>query len=255
VKITFLGTGTSQGVPVIGCDCRVCLSSDMHDKRLRSSVMIETKEKVFIIDTGPDFRQQMLTYNVRKIDAVLFTHEHKDHTAGLDDIRAYNYLTQKPVDVYAERRVQTSLKREFNYAFAKIKYPGVPEIKLHTITPSAFEVENVKIVPIRALHHRLPVLGYRFGDFTYITDSNLIPEKEIEKIKGSKYLVLTGLRKQKHLSHFSLSEAVDFINEINPQQGYITHISHQLGISKDIEKDLPENIKLAYDGLVLDIAD
>jgi len=253
VKITFLGTGTSQGVPVIACQCKVCKSNDEHDKRLRSSIMIETGEKTIIVDTGPDFRQQMLRENVTNIDAILFTHEHKDHTAGLDDIRAFNYVKQMHVDVYAEERVQLALKKEFAYIFAEKKYPGVPQINLNTITNREFYIGDISIVPIRAMHYRLPVLGFRIGDFTYITDFNYIPEEEKEKIIGSKHIVVTGLRKQKHISHFTIYEAIAFIEELSPMRGYITHCSHQLGLYQEIQKELPKNTVLAYDGLRIEI--
>ena len=253
MKVTFLGTGTSQGVPVIACNCRVCQSKDEHDKRLRSSIMIEINNKTFVIDTGPDFRQQMLREKVNNLDAIFFTHEHKDHTAGLDDIRAFNHLKQMPMDVYAEERVQQSLMLEFAYIFAEKKYPGIPQIKLHTITSEAFKIEDVCIIPIRLMHYQLPILGFRIGDFTYITDTNFISESEKKKIAGSKYITITGLRKEKHLSHFSLSEALQFIDEMKPEKGFITHCSHQLGLHTEVQKELPSNVFLAYDGLIVEI--
>ena len=251
MKITFLGTGTSQGVPVIACPCPVCHSTDIRDKRLRTSVMVETGDSVFVIDTGPDFRQQMLTAGVKSLDAVLFTHEHKDHIAGLDDIRAFNYILQRPLDIYAEDRVHHALKQEFSYIFAEQKYPGVPQVNLHTIDNRLFEINNVKILPVRALHMRLPVLGFRIGNFSYITDANYISDEEKEKLKGTECLVINALRKQKHISHFSLPEAVAVIEEIKPKTGYITHVSHQMGFYEEIQSELPANIVLAYDGLVL----
>jgi phosphoribosyl 1,2-cyclic phosphate phosphodiesterase len=253
LRVTFLGTGTSQGVPVIGCNCEVCISADWHDKRLRSSIMIDVNGKRFVIDTGPDFRQQMLREKVRNVDALLFTHEHKDHTAGLDDIRAFNHIKQMPMDIYAEERVQISLRAEFPYIFVKDRYPGVPKVQFHTINNTAFSIEGVNVIPIRTMHHLLPIFGFRIGDFTYITDSNFISDEEKLKIKGTKYLAVTGLRKEKHLSHFSLSEALNFIAEMKPEKGYITHCSHQLGIHSVLEKELPENVHIAYDGLVLDL--
>jgi phosphoribosyl 1,2-cyclic phosphate phosphodiesterase len=252
VKVTFLGTGTSQGVPVIACHCEVCQSTDSRDKRLRSSILIEAGGKTIVIDTGPDFRQQMLRENVACVDAVLFTHEHKDHTAGLDDVRAFNFARQLPMDVYSEERVQKSLMSEFPYVFAEKKYPGVPQILLHTISELPFEVEGIKVVPIRTMHHELPILGFRFGEFTYITDTNFISNAEKEKVRGSKYIVVTGLRKKKHLSHFSLSEALQFIDEMKPQRGYITHCSHELGLYSAIQNELPENVTLAFDGLKIE---
>jgi len=252
VKVTFLGTGTSQGVPVIACRCNVCRSGDPRDKRLRSSVLIETDGKTLVVDTGPDFRQQMLHENVSCVDAVLFTHEHKDHTAGLDDVRAFNYTRQLPMDVYYEERVQKSLMREFSYVFAEKKYPGVPQILLHTINSLPFEIEGIRVIPIRTMHHELPIFGFRFGEFTYITDTNFISNEEKKKVRGSKFIVVTGLRKTKHLSHFSLSEALQFIDEMKPQQGFITHCSHELGLYKNVQKELPENVVLAYDGLKIE---
>jgi phosphoribosyl 1,2-cyclic phosphate phosphodiesterase len=253
VEVTFLGTGTSQGVPVIACHCRVCQSNDSKDKRLRSSIMIEINKQIIVIDTGPDFRQQMLREHVDNVDAILFTHEHKDHTAGLDDIRSFNYIKQKPMDVYAEERVQHSLMKEFAYIFAEKKYPGIPQIKLHTISDKEFKIDELVIVPIRAMHYRLPVLGFRIGDFTYLTDTNYISEEAKEKIVGSKYIAVTGLRKQKHISHFSLSEALTLLDELSPKHGYITHCSHQLGTYEEIQKELPAHVMLAYDGLKITV--
>lgn len=252
MKVTFLGTGTSQGVPVIGCKCKVCTSTDERNKRLRSSIMIEEKGKRFVVDTGPDFRQQMLRLNVDSLDAVIFTHEHKDHVAGLDDIRAFNYIQQKKMDLYADARVQLAIHREIPYAFAEIKYPGVPEVVLHEIKNEPFRVEGVTFIPIEVMHHKMPVFGFRVNDFTYITDANFISEKEKEKIKGSKILVLNVLRREKHISHFTLEEAIVLAQEIGAEQTYFTHISHQLGLHADVEKELPPHIFQAYDGLVLD---
>lgn len=253
MKVTFLGTGTSQGVPVIACPCPVCQSANPLDKRLRTSIFIETGKKKIIIDTGPDFRQQMLRAGVKELDAILYTHEHKDHIAGLDDVRAFNFIHQKPVDVYLEERVKPAIKREFSYIFAENKYPGIPQINLNTIDTLEFEVGGISIMPIRAFHYRLPVLGFRLGDFTYITDANYIPEEEKEKIIGSRYIVINALRKQKHISHYTLSEAVRLINEFGPRRGYITHISHQMGLHEEVQKELPPNILLAYDGLVVEV--
>ena len=253
MKVTFLGTGTSQGIPVIACPCPVCHSPNSHDKRLRTSVLIEIGTHNILIDSGPDFRQQMLKANVQKLDAILFTHEHKDHIAGLDDIRAFNYVQQKPIDIYAEERVHWALKQEFAYIFAEQKYPGVPQVTMHLIDNQPFEIGEIQVVPIRVMHMRLPVLGFRIGDFTYITDANYISEDEKEKILGSKYLVINGLRKQKHISHFSLGEALLLIEEISPKRAYITHISHQMGFHNDVQAELPPNVMLAYDGLELTI--
>lgn len=253
MTITFLGTGTSQGVPVISCDCEVCTSADKHDKRLRTSILVEAQGKVIVIDTGPDFRYQMLRAGVKHLDAVVFTHEHKDHTAGLDDIRAFNYLQQEPMDVYAVPRVQASLKQEFSYIFAEFQYPGIPKINLHTIGNEPFNVGPVKFTPIEVLHYKLPVLGFRIQDFTYITDAKTITEPEIEKIKGSKVLVVNALQKQPHMSHFTFDEAIAFAQRIGAETTYFTHISHRLGKHADVSKQLPPGIQLAYDGLKLEL--
>ena len=204
LKVTFLGTGTSQGIPVIACKCDVCQSNNPRDKRLRASVLIETDDKTFVIDSGPDFRQQMLRAQVSSLDAILFTHEHKDHIAGLDDIRAFNYVQQKPIDIFAEEKVHWAIKQEFAYIFAEHKYPGIPQVNMHLIENHPFEITGVPVIPIRAIHLRLPVLGFRIGNFTYLTDANFISSEEKAKLKGTKYLVVNGLRKQKHISHFSL---------------------------------------------------
>jgi len=253
LKVTFLGTGTSQGVPVIACSCPVCHSSDPHDRRLRTSALVEIDGLNIVIDSGPDFREQMLRANVQKLDAILFTHEHRDHVAGLDDIRAFNYEQQRPMDIYAEERVHLALRKEFSYVFAEQKYPGVPQVNLHYIENHQFNINGTQIIPIRAMHMRLPLFGFRINDFTYLTDVNFIADKEKEKIKGSKYLVINGLRKQKHISHFALDEALDLIRELKPQQAFITHISHQMGFHHQVQAELPPNVTLAYDGLVLNI--
>jgi len=253
VKVTFLGTGTSQGVPVIACECQVCQSSDEHDKRLRSSVLIEESGATILIDSGPDFRYQMLRARVKKLDAILFTHEHKDHTAGLDDIRSYNYISGKPMDIYAETRVLDSLKREYAYVFENNTYPGVPKVELHTITSKLpFYVNGIQVIPVRLLHHQLPIFGFRIGDFAYLTDIKYISPEEKEKLKGCKHLVVAGLRKEEHIAHFTFSEAISLINEIKPLKGYITHMSHQIGFYKELMLELPENICIAYDQLVIE---
>lgn len=252
LKVTFLGTGTSQGVPVIACPCQVCHSTDERDKRLRTSVMVETHGLTLVIDSGPDFRQQMLRANVQHLDAILFTHEHKDHIAGMDDIRAYNYIQQKPMPVYAEKRVQDALRQEFSYVFAEEKYPGIPEVEFITLKNHDFRIGDLAITPIRAMHLKLPVFGFKFGNFAYLTDINYISEEEKEKIRNIEHLIVNGLRQEKHISHFTLGEAVDLIKEVNAKHGYITHISHQMGFHSEIQEQLPENISLAYDGLVLE---
>jgi phosphoribosyl 1,2-cyclic phosphate phosphodiesterase len=252
LKITFLGTGTSQGIPVIACKCKICNSDDLHDKRLRSSVFIEDNDSRFVIDAGPDFRQQLLREHVTHLNAVIFTHEHKDHIAGLDDIRAFNYISKKPVDIYAEQRVQEALVREYSYVFAEKRYPGIPQMILHNIENMPFKINNTPFVPIRVFHYHLPIFGYRIHDFCYITDANFIPEAEKEKLFGIKVLVINALRKEKHVSHFNLSDAISLAAQLKPVKTYITHISHMMGLHREIENDLPVNIFLAYDGLSLE---
>jgi phosphoribosyl 1,2-cyclic phosphate phosphodiesterase len=253
MKITFLGTGTSQGIPVIACGCEVCTSSNPKDNRLRVSVMIEVDGKNIVIDSGPDFRQQMLRENVKTLEAVVFTHEHKDHVAGLDDVRAFNYFSGKHMDVYANEQVQVALKREFHYVFSGANYPGIPRINVIDIDTAPFDVSGVKFIPIQVLHYKLPVLGFRVNDFTYITDANFISDEEIEKIKGTKVLVLNALRREKHISHFTLEEALELVKKINPEKAYFTHISHQLGLHDEVSKELPANVELAHDGLVVEM--
>jgi len=253
VQITFLGTGTSQGIPIIACPCNVCQSTDSKDKRLRTSVLIETNGKTFVIDTGPDFRQQMLRANVKNMDAVIFTHEHKDHTAGFDDIRAFNFVNKKKMEVYASANVQEAIKKEFAYIFSDFKYPGIPEINLHLLENKPFSIEGIEIIPIEVMHYKLPVFGFRIGDFSYITDANYISDQEKEKIKNSRVLVLNALRREPHISHFTLDQAIELVNELKPEKAYFTHISHQLGLHADVEKELPENIEIAYDGLKISI--
>ncbi len=254
MKITFLGTGTSQGVPVIACTCDVCLSNDERDKRLRTSIHIEHNRSSFVIDSGPDFRQQMLRAKIKDLTALIFTHEHKDHVAGMDDIRAFNYVLQKKIDIYCTLRVQEALVREFPYVFHDFKYPGVPEINLHTIEENPFTIEGLQFIPVEVMHYKLPVMAYRIHDFTYITDANFISEKEKEKIRGSEVLVINALRREKHVSHFNLEEALLLIDELKPAKAYLTHISHQLGKHSDVQKELPKNVFLAYDGLEIEVA-
>ncbi|MEA5139537.1 MBL fold metallo-hydrolase [Arcicella rigui] len=249
MRITFLGTGTSQGVPVIACGCEVCRSLDFRDKRLRVSIHIEIEGKSFVIDTGPDFRQQMLRERIQNLDAVIFTHEHKDHTAGLDDVRAYNFSQKKDMPIYARPTVLEQIQQEFAYAFAEIKYPGTPQITLNEIYHSPFVVEGITFNPIEVLHYKLPVYGFRVGDFTYITDVNYISDQALEKVKGSKVLVIGALRKEKHISHFTLDEAIEVFKKVQPEQGFITHISHQMGLHREVEEELPPFVRLAYDGL------
>lgn len=252
MKINFLGTGTSQGVPVIGCDCPVCRSVDFRDKRLRSSIHIETDGISFVIDTGPDFRQQALRAPIRKLDAVLYTHAHKDHTAGMDEIRSFNFLQKKDMPIYGQAEVIDQLKREFAYVFAEHKYPGVPSVLVNTIDKSPFSIEGVNITPIEVMHYRLPVLGFRVGDLTYITDAKTINDEEKEKIKGSEVLILNALQKQPHISHLTLEEAIALAEEIGARHTYFTHISHRLGLHKEVDAELPDGMNLAYDGLKIE---
>jgi phosphoribosyl 1,2-cyclic phosphate phosphodiesterase len=253
LKVTFLGTGTSQGVPLIGCTCKVCTSPDKKDNRLRSSVMVEYKGTNIVIDTGPDFRQQMLREQVKKLDAVIFTHEHKDHIAGLDEVRAFNFINNMVMPVYATERVQTALKREFGYIFSGEDYPGIPKIHLHTINDKEFTVGNMTVIPIDVLHYKLPVKAFRIGNFTYITDANFISEEEKKKIKGSEVIVINALRRSEHISHFTFQQAIDLANELGAKKTYFTHISHQLGTYKEVSPELPPHIELAYDGLTFNI--
>lgn len=246
-----MGTGTSSGVPMIACDCQVCSSPDKKDKRLRSSILVQSAATTLVVDTGPDFRYQMLRAKVKNLDAVLFTHPHKDHLAGLDDVRAFNYLLQRPIDVYADSLTEEAVRRDFYYAFTDTKYPGIPELNMHTINMEPFVVGDIPVIPVQVWHMRMPVLGFRFGDFTYITDANRIDAAEREKIKGSQVLVLNALRREKHISHFTLDEAVEVIRELGIPQAYLTHISHQLGLHAEVEASLPAGIHLAYDGLQL----
>ncbi|MFY9150878.1 MAG: MBL fold metallo-hydrolase [Prolixibacteraceae bacterium] len=249
MKLTFLGTGTSQGVPVVACQCPVCLSNDPKDKRLRASVMIETESQCLVIDAGPDFRQQMLTHQVRHLNGILLTHEHVDHIFGLDDIRAFNWTQKMPTDIYAEERVQIAIKRIFDYVFATFRYPGIPQMHLHLIENKPFSIGDLEIIPIRGFHYKLPVFGFRFGKIAYVTDVNRLEETEMDKLLGLDVLVINALRKEEHISHYNLSQALDLIAAVKPGNAYLTHLSHQMGFYEEVQKELPEHVFLAYDGL------
>lgn len=239
---------------MIGCTCPICRSADPKDKRLRSSILVRQGEFTVVVDTGPDFRQQMLNEQVLRLDAVLFTHEHRDHTAGLDEVRSYNFLQQQPMDVYASKRVQENLKRSFAYIFENQQYPGVPKVDLHTISAEEpFRVGPLEVVPIHAWHYKLPVLGFRFGDFTYITDANEIPPQELEKVRGTRVLVLNALRFEEHISHFTVGEALELVEELQPETAFFTHLSHQIGFHQEVEDSLPDHVHLAYDGLKVNL--
>lgn len=250
-KLTFLGTGTSQGVPMIGCGCDVCCSADPRDKRLRSSVLVKHEGLTVLVDAGPDFRQQMLRAGVSHLDAILLTHNHKDHTGGLDDIRAFNYLEKRASQIYCEKYVEDSLRMEYSYAFAENKYPGAPEWNVHIIDENPFSINGVEIIPIRGKHYRLPVLGFRFGNIAYCTDMNHIPEEEFEKLKGLDHFIINTVRRGRHISHFALEEAVAIAQKVGAKQSWLTHLSHQLPCCSELEKELPAGILPAYDGLTI----
>ncbi len=259
-RLTFLGTGTSQGIPMIGCDCEVCKSQDNRDTRLRSSVFVEYGGKKILVDAGPDFRYQMLRADIRHIDAILLTHNHKDHTGGLDDIRAYNQLEKKSTHIYCEDYVRDALKMEYSYAFEEIKYPGAPQWEVHRIDESPFWVDEAsgwvgndpQIIPIRGKHFKLPVLGFRFGDVAYCTDMNFIAEGEFEKLHGLDHFIINCVRRGKHISHFALEEAIEVCQKVGAKHSWITHMSHMLPKHEELTKELPSGILPAYDGLVIE---
>jgi len=255
MKITFLGTGTSQGVPVIACNCEVCRSPDPRDRRLRSSILIEVDGQLIVIDCGPDFRQQMLRENIHAIDAILVTHGHKDHLGGLDDVRAFNYILRKPTPVYATTDVQEKIRQEYCYAFSGDRYPGVPEIELHTYDNAPFFIGDTPVIPIKAIHYENDqfVFGFRIHDFTYLTDVYRITDEEKQKITGSSVVVVNALRKQKHYSHMNLEEALDLLYDLHPERGFLTHISHQMGCYEEVEGELPGNVLMAWDQLTVTI--
>ena len=253
ITATFLGTGTSQGIPVIACKCKVCQSQNLKDNRTRTSLLLTIDGKNCVIDTGPDFRQQMLREKIDSLEAVLFTHEHKDHISGMDDIRAYNYVSKSAMKIFADKRVERALHREFHYVFSGDDYPGIPKVDLTIFDDKPFELLGETIIPIEVMHYKLPVKAFRLRNFTYITDANFVDEQNFEKIKGTEILVLNALRKEKHISHFNLDEALDFIEKINPKKAYLTHISHLFGLHEIENKLLPNNVEVAYDGLSFDI--
>ncbi|MFW5706928.1 MAG: MBL fold metallo-hydrolase [Bacteroidota bacterium] len=253
IKITVLGTGTSQGIPVIACKCAVCQSKDPHDKRLRTSVLIETPKNTIAVDAGPDFRQQMLRENVQMLNAILITHNHKDHIGGIDDVRAFNWILKKPMEIFGLDIALKTIMKDFSYAFEEEKYPGVPQINLHDIDHRPVHFNGDTIIPIKAVHGSIPVLGFRVGNFSYLTDASYTAPEELDKMKGSKVVIINALRRQKHHSHYTLQEAVDILTFLKPEKGYLTHISHQMGLHKEVNAELPEGIQLAYDGLTFNV--
>lgn len=249
MKITVLGSGTSQGIPVIACDCEVCLSTDVRDNRLRCSILIEHNGENHVIDTGPDFRQQMLRANVQSLRSVIFTHEHKDHIAGLDDVRAFNFKEDRDMEIFCTPEVEEALRREYHYAFAESSYPGIPQLNINSIGLEPFLLpDGLQLIPIEVMHYKMAVLGFRIHDFAYVTDAKTVEDSEIEKLKGVKVLIVNALRKEPHLSHFNLDEALDFIQKVGPESAYLTHISHLFGTHEQIELELPAHVHVAYDG-------
>lgn len=249
MKVTLLGTGTSQGIPVVACECDICTSENPKDKRLRCSVLIETQGRTLVIDSGPDFRYQMLRAGVKHLDGIIFTHSHKDHIAGLDDVRAFNFRQKSEINIYADRLTLDQIRSEFYYAFEEIKYPGVPEIRTIEIDTAAFEIEGIRIQPILVYHHLMPVLGFRLGNFAYVTDAKTIPEESLSLLQNLDILIINALRIQPHIAHFNLEEALRMVEILKPRKTYFTHISHLLGKHEDMNLILPEGIELAYDGL------
>lgn len=250
-RLIFLGTGTSQGVPMIGCACEVCCSEDPRDKRLRASVLVEYEGLTILVDAGPDFRQQMLRAGVTHLDAILLTHNHKDHTGGLDDIRAFNYLEKKAAQIFCEKYVEDSLRQEYSYAFAENRYPGAPEFEIHLIDDKPFTINGIEIIPIRGKHFRLPVLGFRFGDIAYCTDMNHIAEEEYAKLQGLEHMIINCVRRGRHISHFSLEGAIGVAEKVKASHTWLTHLSHQLPCYEALCEELPQGVLPAYDGLVI----
>lgn len=254
-RITVLGTGTSQGVPIIGCDCEVCTSENPKDKRLRTSVLIEIGGVSVVVDSGPDFRYQMLRANVKSLDAIVFTHEHKDHVAGTDDIRAFNYINQSPLDIYANSAVEAALKRDFFYAFDPNIKGGVPKMNIINIEIDEFNIRGNTWLPLPVMHGKMEVLGFRIGDFAYVTDVNFISEETFAKLEGVKILIISALRKFEHPTHFALHEVLDVVERIGPDATYLTHMSHLMGLHDDIENELPAGVFPGYDGLIIESKD
>lgn len=254
MRLTFLGTGTSQGVPVIACRCGVCTSTDPKDSRLRTSALLSLDDsKNILFDIGPDFRQQMLRHRVEHLEAILITHAHRDHVAGLDDIRSFNYVQHRKMDVFLNAEAEVTIRRDYHYIFSPHIYPGLPEADLHQVDDEPFVAAGIEVIPIKVMHKDLPILGYRIGDLAYITDTNLIPPKEMLKLSGVKLLVLNALRKEKHFSHYCLPEALEVIAQVAPERAYLTHISHEMGRHADVQSELPDGVFLAYDGLQINI--
>ncbi|MBK7128910.1 MAG: MBL fold metallo-hydrolase [Crocinitomicaceae bacterium] len=251
-KLTFLGTGTSQGIPVIACPCYVCKSENQKDKRTRTSVMLTIQRHNLVIDSGPDFRQQMLREDVTSLSGILFTHEHKDHIAGLDDIRAYNYVSKEAMKIWCTNQVFIALQREYHYVFDGTDYPGIPQVDVEFIDQAPFHFYGVDILPVDVLHYQLPVKAFRIGKLSYITDANYMSDEAFKKFAGTEILIINALRKEKHISHFTLEEALEVIKKINPKQAYLTHLSHQMGLHDEVSKELPSNVHIAYDGLQIE---
>ena len=255
MKLTFLGTGTSLGVPVVACGCAVCQSADWHDKHLRTSAMVATDEgKNILIDIGPDFREQMLREKVTHLDSILITHAHRDHVAGLDDIRSFNYVQNQKMEVYCNHEAKVAIERDYHYIFVPHEFPGLPEANLHELSgDEPFHAAGVEIMPIKAMHKLLPVLGFRIGPLVYITDANYISTNEMEKLKGADILVINALRKAKHFSHYCLPEALEIIAAVQPREAYLTHVSHEMGFYAEVSNELPPHVHIAYDGLQVEI--
>ncbi len=253
LKITFLGTGTSTGVPMVACNCEVCTSTDPNDTRLRTSIMVQSATTTIIVDATPDFRYQMLREHIKYIDAILVTHSHKDHVAGVDDTRPFQFFSKKPTEIYGNKMSLEGVKSEIPYAFEQLRYPGIPKVNLHEISLEPFMIGDIPVIPIPVWHYKMRVFGFRFGNFTYITDANRIDDFEKKKIMGSQIIILNSLRNEPHISHFTLQEAIDMVRELQIPKAYFTHISHQLGLHKTVNSVLPKGMELAYDGLKIEI--